>query len=83
MDVFVRRMQKIREEAVAALEKAASDMKKYYTEGRQDAPEYHIGDRVYLDGSHISMDRFSRKLDDRQYSPFLIIAKVGERAHKL
>ena len=38
-DVFVRRMQKIREETVAAPEKAASDMKKYYDEGRQDAPE--------------------------------------------
>ena len=52
-DVFVRRMQKIREEAVAALEKVVSDMKKFYDEGRQDAPEYHIGDRVYLDSSHI------------------------------
>ena len=49
MDVFVRRMQKIREEAV-------SDMKKYYNEGRQDTPEYHIGDRVYLDSSHIATD---------------------------
>ena len=48
VDVFVKRMQKIREEAVAALEKAASDMKKYYDEGRQDATEYHIGDRVVV-----------------------------------
>ena len=38
-DVFVRRMKKIREEAVAALEKVVSDMKKFYDEGRQDAPE--------------------------------------------
>ena len=76
-------MQKIREEAVAALEKAASGMRKYYDEGRQNAPEYHIGDKVYLDGSHVSMDQPSRKLDDRQYRPFPIIAKVGERAYKL
>ena len=82
-DVFVRRMKKIREEAVAALEKAVLDMKKYYDEGRQDVPEYHIGDRVYLDGSYISTDQPSRKLDDRWYSPFPIIAKVRERVYKL
>ena len=55
-DVFVRRIQKIREKAMAALEKAALDMKKYYNEGRQDTLEHHIGDRMYLDGSYVSMD---------------------------
>jgi hypothetical protein len=82
-DVFEKRMKKIREEAMAALKKAAPDMKKYYDEGRQDAPEYQIGDKVYLDGSNISTDRPSRKLDDRRYGPFPIVAKVGERAYKL
>ena len=52
--MLVRRMQKIRE-AVNALEKAVSEMK-YYNEGRQDAPEYYVGDRMYLDGSHIATD---------------------------
>ena len=64
-DVFVKKMQKTREEAVAVFKKAASDMKKYYYEGRQDAPEYYIGDRVYLDGSHIATIQPSRKLSDR------------------
>ena len=36
--------------------KVALDMKKYYDEGRQDAPEYYVGDRMYLDGSHIATD---------------------------
>ena len=47
-------MQKIREEAVAALKKAASNMKRYYDEGRQDAQEYKAGDKVYLDNSNIA-----------------------------
>jgi len=42
-------MKKIREEAAAALEKAASDMERYYDEGRQDTPEYQVGDKVYLE----------------------------------
>ena len=37
-------MKKIREEAVAAMERAARDMKKYYDKGRQEAPEYAVGD---------------------------------------
>ena len=76
-------MKKIREEAAAALEKAASDMKRYYDEGRQDAPEYQVGDKVYLEGSNISTDRPSKKLDDRQYGPFPVVAKVGQHAYKL
>ena len=65
------------------MERAARDMKKYYNKGRQDAPEYEIGDQVYLEGSHISTDRPSKKLEDRQYGPFCIAAKVGEWAYKL
>jgi hypothetical protein len=81
-DVFERRMKKIREEAAAALEKAASDMKKY-DEGRQDTPEYQVGDKVYLEGSNIMTDRPSKKLEDRRYGPFPIAAKVGEHTYKL
>ena len=55
-DIFEKQMKKIREEAAAAMERAARDMKKYYNKGRQDAPEYEIGDQVYLEGSHISTD---------------------------
>jgi hypothetical protein len=82
-DVFEKRMKKIREEAAAAMEKAAKDMKKYYDKGRQDAPKYEIGDQVYLEGLHISTNRPSKKLEDRRYGPFRITAKIGERAYKL
>ena len=44
VDVFEKRMKKIREEAAAAMERAARDMKKYYDKGRQEAPEYAVGD---------------------------------------
>ena len=64
-EFFVNQMGKIREEAAAALEKAASDMRIYYDEGRQDPPEYQVGDKVYLEGSNISTNQPSKKLDDR------------------
>ena len=53
-DMFERRMKKIREEAAAVLEKAASDMKKYYDRGRQDIPQYQVGDKVYLEGLNVT-----------------------------
>ena len=68
--MFERRMKKIREEAVAALKKAASDMKKYYDKGRQDVPQYQVGDKVYLEGLNVTTDRPSKRLEDRHYSPF-------------
>ena len=46
-------MQKIREEVVAALKKAASDMTRYYDEGRQDTLEYKVGDKVYVRYTYI------------------------------
>jgi len=82
-EFFAKQMKKIREEAVAALEKAVSDMKIYYDEGRRDALEYQVGDKVYLEGSNISTNRPSKKLDDRQYGPFPVVAKVGQCASKL
>ena len=54
--MFERRMKKIREEAAAALKKAASDMKKYYDKGRQDVPQYQVGDKVYLEGLNVTTD---------------------------
>ena len=64
-DIFEKQMQKIREEVVVALKKAASDIKRYYNEARQDAPEYKAGDKVYLDGSNIATDQLSKKLGDK------------------
>src|SRR3979490_1771647 len=81
--MFERRMKKIREEAAAALKKAGSDMKKYYDKGRQDVPQYQVGDKVYLEGLNVTTDRPSKRLEDRRYGPFPIVAKVGERAYKL
>ena len=52
--ICLREVKKIREEAVVALKKAVSDMKKYYDRGRQDISQYQVGDKVYLEGLNVT-----------------------------
>jgi hypothetical protein len=58
-------------------------MAKYYDAHRSGAPEFKVGDKVYLDGANIHTTRPAKKLDDRRYGPFEILEKIGERAYKL
>jgi len=46
-------MDKSLEEAKTALAKAKDDMARYYNQHQISAPEYHIGDQVFLDASDI------------------------------
>ena len=77
-------MKTIRIKAESALKKAAEDMKWYYD--RRQGPLYHfkVGDRVWLEATHISSDcPMKKKLDDKRYGPFKIVSKHGESAFKL
>jgi hypothetical protein len=82
-ETFVSRMEKLRQEAAAALQKAAEDMKRYYDKGHQRASDYRLGDLVYLEGTNLRSDRPTKKLDDKRFGPFKIVKKVGQRAYKL
>ena len=50
---FKNRMEKSLEEAKSALAKAKDDMARYYNQHRTPAPEYQVGDRVFLDATDI------------------------------
>ena len=80
---FADRMKKTRIEAESALKKAAEDMKRYYDRKRSPSHEFKVGDKVWLEATHISSDRPMKKLDDKRYGPFRIISKHGESAFKL
>jgi glycosylphosphatidylinositol phospholipase D len=67
---FASRIKKIHEEMSSALEKAASDMKKYANRKGSDVPEYQFGDQVWLDASDIRQNRLSEKLSDKKLGPF-------------
>lgn len=80
---FVDDMKKIREEAESALKVAQETMKRFYDRKRQDAKPYQVGDLVWLEGYHIKTDRPMKKLEDKRYGPFKIMAKVGKSAYHL
>jgi hypothetical protein len=68
--------------ARAALGLAADQMK-----DRQDfsrLPTAHqVGDRVWLEGTHLRMQRPKAKLDAKQFGPFVISAKLGPVPYQL
>ena len=51
---FTEQMKNTLEEAKAALVKSKDDMARYYNQRRTPAPDYRLGDKVYLDVSNIS-----------------------------
>jgi hypothetical protein len=80
---FASRMNAVRQEAEAALHEAADDMKRAYDRRRSPSRDYQVGDQVWLEATHISSDRPTKKLDDKRYGPFTILRKHGESAFKL
>ena len=80
---FATQMEKIREEAQAALKTAQETMKRYYDRTRGESREYKVGDKVWLEGHHIQTDRPMKKLEDKRYGPFRIVEKVGKSAYRL
>ena len=80
---FKAELEEAGREAMAALKKAAEDMKRYYDKGKQPAKQYKTGDRVYVEGKNITTTRPAKKLDDKRYGPFKVLEKVGSSAYKL
>jgi hypothetical protein len=79
---FAMRMKGVREESLAALERAARDMKRDYDESLREA-EFEVGQKVLLEGENLKTNRPSKKLDQRGFVPFEVTRTVGERAYRL
>ena len=69
---FQDRMDSTLSEARSTLAKAKEDMAQYYNQRQVPAPEYHIGDKVYLDMSNIHTTRPSQKLAHHYLGPFTV-----------
>ena len=65
-------MDSVLSEARSALRKAKEDMAQYYNQCRVPAPEFHVGDKVYLDASDIHTTHPSQKLAHRYLGPFTV-----------
>lgn len=80
---FHNRMSAGLEEAKSALVKAKKEFKCYYDCRRTPAPQFKVGDRVWLDASDIATTRPSPKLSHKHLGPFKITQVVGKGAYKL
>jgi len=80
---FTTRMKSSRQEAEAALSKAASDMKRYADQSRKEKPTYKVGQKVWLEASNFSTDRPSKKLSHRRLGPYPIVEIVNPNTVKL
>ena len=80
---FVDRMKSAREEASSALSVAAGEMKKYTSFHKGGAPSFKIRDKAWLEASHYSMNRPSKKLSHKWLGPFLVVEIVSSNAIKL
>jgi hypothetical protein len=80
---FKERMERSMEEAKLALAKAKDNMVWYYNQHHIPAPEYQVGDRVFLDVSNIRTTRPSTKLAHKYLGPYAIQRKVGWNAYRL
>jgi len=81
---FAERMKLIHEEAQVALSKAHDDMTRYADFHRGQAPEYKVGDKVWLSTKDLNVDRPSRKLmAEHQLGPYEIVKIISSNAVKL
>src|SRR5260221_597314 len=82
-DAFARQLDQAQEEAKAALEQAADDMKQYYDQSHQSAPEYKVGDKVWLSLQNSSSDHPMKKLDHKWAGPFAVMKVISPATIKL
>jgi len=80
---FALRMKTAWQEAESALKKAAEDMARFADVHRNEAPDFKVGDKVWLDRSDIKTKRPAKKMDDRRLGPFAILKKVSRSAYVL
>lgn len=80
---FVDRMARGWSEANTALSKAQAEYKLYYNRRRTAAPEFKVGDRVWLNVSDIKTTRPSSKLAHHRLGPFPVTQIISPRAYKL
>ena len=82
-DELARKLAEVSKETDAMLAMARERYKVQADKHRKEAPDFKVGDWVYLDGEHIKTTRPSEKLDHRDLGPYKIIAPIGKNAFRL
>jgi len=80
---FTEWMKTVHKEAQGALSKSCNDMTCYADFHRGEAPEYKIGNKVWLSTKYLNVDWPSRKLTEQQLGPYQIVKIISPNAVKL
>src|SRR5258705_2633835 len=83
VETFVSQLTRARQDAAAALRKAAEEMKRYYDTHRGDTPKFKEGDKVWLDAKNVESGRPTKKLDHKRLGPFEITQALSGNAYRL
>lgn len=74
----------MQEELKDLLELAAARMKHFYNAWVDEAPDYMVGDHVFLERTDLCSDRPNRKLDFKRFGPFAVVTqKISDTAYRL
>ena len=82
-DDFASRMKRIWQMAREEIGLSQARMEHYANANRLPAPNYRVGDRVYLSTKNIKTERPSKKLDDKNLGSFPIKRRVGQASYEL
>lgn len=81
-DEIVHKLQEAREYAQSAMASAQQAMEEQANRKRNQAPEFKIGDKVWLNLHNITTNRPSKKLDAK-YAKYQVIGVVGTHSYRL
>uniref|UniRef100_A0A9Q8LHQ9 Transposon Tf2-9 polyprotein n=1 Tax=Passalora fulva TaxID=5499 RepID=A0A9Q8LHQ9_PASFU len=82
-DEFATMLSQIHEEVHDEMVYAQAIYEDQANRRRQPAPDYQVGDMVYLNSKNIKTDRPSKKLNWKNLGPFEITERISSHAYRL
>ena len=82
-DERLKLLKEAQEDARSALELTAERMKRFYDHGVQAAPQFKIGDKVYVEREKHPRGQPTSKLAPRRDGPYPIVRKLGELVYEV
>ena len=82
-NALIDKMAEIQSHLTEQMAWAQAYQAQYADERRAHAPNYQVGDQVWLDTRNLSTRRPSKKLDNKYDGPFKILQKISSHAYKL
>jgi hypothetical protein len=80
---YPEQLDEARVRAKDAIAKSIESMKTAYDRGLKTKEPIKVGDLVWLESTNIRTDRPSKKLSERRYGPYKVLAPKGETSYQL